>query len=335
MTRRLVVVLVLGAGLQEGVGLAQDDPEGLQWDTSGIYLEDDDPFHWGFTEERFILFAEAEGRGIEPQGIDEGGGGGAFPRCGALTRGSGNSFPEAGMFSLNRRDFGQEGICPFQYELAFGDRGFIMEEQPSQFFDASVTRQIYVPEAGGDFVRWTDRVVNDDDEEQEIAFGYSGWLGWFGGRRGQLERRRRGRRGRLWIVVDADDDGEGEPALAVVWGSPDSEVRPNSVRFEAFDGAFVQVEFDEVPLPADGQIATMLFAIQANTRADAAALAEDVSRLGGEAQDELDDDVDNLYNFVPSAPGAPRVRFNGPYLLVEGGATRDRRDSPRTSRATR
>ena len=49
--------------------------------------------------------------------------------------------------------------------------------------------------------------------------------------------------------------------------------------------------------------------------------ADEVSRLGGAAQDELaDDDLDNLYNFVPSAPGAPRVRFNGPYLLTEGGA---------------
>ena len=91
-------------------------------------------------------------------------------------------------------------------------------------------------------MRWTDRVVNDEDEAQEFDLSYIGTFGWFNGRvvdtsSGDDDVDEDD----VWVVFDADDDGDGEPALALVWGSPDSEVRPDELSVRDGDGVPSQV----------------------------------------------------------------------------------------------
>ena len=193
-----------------------------------------------------------------------------------------------------------------------------MEAYQPRSTELLVTRQVYVP-ADVDFTRWADRIENLSDSEQDVELFYrGGFVEW----PAVVEVVYSSSGDALldpdddWVVVDDGLEDGGVPPMAVVWQSEDSVTKAQQVRLT--NSIELNLVFN-VTLPANGTGTFLLFAIQASTRDGAAALAEELYQLDGAASDELEDDLDTLINFVPGAPGAPRVRMNGPYLVAEGG----------------
>ena len=112
-----------------GAALGQDNPD-QAWscDTSGIYLEDDDPFHWDFDARRgdFELF-EGGRRGIEPQGI-EGGVARASPTAASSCGAPPSSYPRMGLLLLGDPGPGPRGrrLLGRATSSRSRDRGFVM-----------------------------------------------------------------------------------------------------------------------------------------------------------------------------------------------------------------
>jgi len=296
-------------------GLAQaqvDDPDSLLFYSNGTGTA----FRWSFAEGGREVFPEDGDvdRGVDPDG---GGGGDVWPSCGRLVSGSDGAYQYFGYLQITTRNGEGDGVCPSDYALAYGDRGFTMDPYNPWNTEIQATRQVYVP-ADVDFTRWADRLENTSDTEQDITVSYQGSFGWIaeiqvvdsssGDARADEEDN--------WVVVDDSDEDGGMPAMAVVWQSEDSETKADSVQI--YDWGDFNLSF-QVTVGPSATSTMLLFAIQADSRDEAAALAEELSQLGSAGADELDDDMDLLENFVPSEPGAPRVRMNGPHIVTEGG----------------
>lgn len=314
MARVAIWSFVLVSMCFAGAAQAQDDPESLLFYSNGTGEE----FRWSFNEGgRGIEFEEGDNaRGVDDPD-DPDGNGEVWPSCGRLVNGSDGAYQYFGYLQVTSGRGEGDGVCPSQYELAYGDRGFIMEPYNPWDTEIEATRQIYVP-ADADFTRWADRLVNTSDTDQELTVSYQGSFGWqdqidvydssSGDARADTDDN--------WIVVDDGDEDGGMPAMAMVWQSEDSETKADGI--QVYDWGDFNLSFS-ITIPANATGTVLLFAVQASSRDEAAALAEELSQLGSAGADELDDDMDTLINFVPSEPGAPRVRMNGPHAVIEGG----------------
>ena len=302
-----------------GVANAQvDDPDSLLWYSNGAGTS----FRWSFAEDGRIFVGDdadpdGNGGGIDGGGVDPGGGGNVWPSCGTIVSGSSGAFAYFGYLSVTGERGEGDSICPSTWDIAYGDRGFIMDAVQPWGVEVQGTRQIFVP-ADADFTRWADRIENISGADQDLTVSYSGSFGWqaqmsiVDSSSGDSEASTADN----WVVVDDNDPDGGVPAMAVVWQSEDSETKANSVQI--YDWGDFNLSFP-VSVLAGGTGTVVLFAVQASTREGAATLAEELSQLGSAGADELDDDMDFLINFVPSAPGSPRVRMNGPHVVTEGG----------------
>lgn len=301
-----------------GVAQAQvDDPESLLFYSNGAGSS----FRWNFAEDgRGIEVGGDQAQGADPDGnggVDGGGGVDVWPSCGRLVNGQDGGYQYFGYLQVMTEQGQGDGVCPSDWTLAYGDRGFTMDPVNPWNTQIQATRQIYVP-ADADFTRWADRLENTSDTDQALVVSYSGSFGWmspvdvYDSSSGDARLDTQDN----WVVVDDADEDGGMPAMAVVWQSEDSENKADSV--QVFDWGDFNLSFS-LTVPAGATSTVVLFAVQASSRDEAAALAEELSQLGSAGSDELDDDMDTLANFVPSAPGAPRVRMNGPHAVAEGG----------------
>ncbi|MBI2892937.1 MAG: hypothetical protein HYY06_05245 [Deltaproteobacteria bacterium] len=293
-------VVLAGTLVLSGPAGAQDDPANLLFVTNGAGAD----FQWSFGE-RWI---DVEGEG----------GGDAQPYCGRLINGTDGAFNyfASMVFEPNIE---WEEACTWSFSLAYSDRGFVMDPYESWSNDLTTVRQIYVPQ-DSDFTRWVDRMTNGSDQDEEVTVQYGGSVtDWraivvFDTSSGDDEVDSDDN----WLVADDEDEDGGMPAVAVIWQSEEAENKATQVSLDNWGGFTATFE---VTVPGDQSVALVLFAVQSETREGAADLAGELTALGGAGTDELDEDIEWLVNFVPTAPGAPRVRMNGPYVVDEGGET--------------
>ncbi len=180
----------------------------------------------------------------------------------------------------------------------------------------TVQRQVYVPASGGDYARYLDVVTNPGSSGATVTLNIRGNLGSDSGT--VLYATSSGDASLTgadtWFGTD-DSDASGDPSLGHVMqgSSPRVGLTSASLSSDNFTWTF------STTVPAGGRVALLTFAIQKNSRADATAEARRLVEVPDDALVGLDDFLDDIVNFSIAEPGAPRVRFDGPFEIDEGG----------------
>jgi len=179
----------------------------------------------------------------------------------------------------------------------------------------SVQRFIYVPASGGDYARFLDVVSNPGSTAAAARIVVRGNLGsdsstvLYATSSGDAALTT----GDTWFGTD-DTDGTLDPSLAHVFQGTSPRVGATAATLTSDNFSW---EFS-TSIPPGARVAVLTFAIQKNNRADAEAEARRLVELPDDAIVGLDDYLDEIINFSIAAPGAPRVRFMGPYDADEG-----------------
>jgi hypothetical protein len=181
-----------------------------------------------------------------------------------------------------------------------------------------VTRYVYVPPTGGDWIRYVDVVANRGTAASTARVSIACNLGSdgsetiFGTSTGDT----------LCTTADswcASDDTEagGDPALGFVFQGDTRAVSVSSVALGRglMDYAYM------VTVPAGGRVALAHFGIQkTSSRADVLAEARALAEAPDAAFVGVEEILDDIQNFQISVPGAPRIRFDAPFSAREGDA---------------
>ena len=181
----------------------------------------------------------------------------------------------------------------------------------------SVHREVYVPATGGDFGRYLDVIANPGASAATVSVTISGNLGSDSGT--VLYASASGdtsfTTADAWFGTD-DVDASGDPSLAHV-------LQGSSARVGASAASLVSDNFSwtfNTSIPAGGRIAVLTFAVQTGSRAAAMTEAVRLAEAPDDALAGLDDYLDDIVNFSIAEPGAPRIRFSGPFAIEEGEA---------------
>ncbi|MCS6797896.1 MAG: hypothetical protein NZ898_05115 [Myxococcota bacterium] len=178
-----------------------------------------------------------------------------------------------------------------------------------------VHRQVYVPRTGGDYARYLEVVVNTSSSPQTLSLRIYGNLGSDGATvlHATSSADTSFTSTDLWFATD-DTDGSGDPSMAhVLQGtSPRVGASEASLSADNFSWTF------RTTVPAGGRVCFLSFAIQARDRATSLAAARRLAEGPDDALVGLDEFFDDIVNFGLSRPGAPRIRFDGPFDMDEG-----------------
>lgn len=190
-------------------------------------------------------------------------------------------------------------------------------EYPEQVIAGlSVKRIVYVPESGGDYARYLEVLENPGTSAVTTAVNISGNLGSdtstvvtstsSGDSSVTIDDQ--------WFATDDSSDGSGDPSLAHVFQGTSSTITAASVSVSYDDIAYSW----NVTVPAGARVALMHFAVMKPNRADAATEAMRLAEAPDDVLAGIDDYLDDIQNFGIATPGAPRVRFTGPFSVDEG-----------------
>ena len=194
-------------------------------------------------------------------------------------------------------------------------------EFPAQAIAGLTVRRIaWVPAAGGDFARFLEVLENTGASPITTTVLISGNLGSDSGTTivGSSSGDLLVTSADLWFATDDASDGDvsGDPSLAHVFSGTSSSITPTMV---SSSSDTLRYQWS-VTVPAGGRVALLHFAVQTRDRATALTFARLLVEAPDDALVGLDDYLDDIQNFGVSAPGAPRVRFEGPFSADEGDA---------------
>jgi MYXO-CTERM domain-containing protein len=178
----------------------------------------------------------------------------------------------------------------------------------------NVKRIVYVPESGGDYARFLEVLDNPGTSAVTTTVAISGNLGSDGGTiiTSTSSGDTSATTDDQWFATD--DGGGPDPALAHVFQGMSATITAESV----------SVSYDSigyswnVTVPAGGRIAIMHFAVMKPTQEDSWAEAMQLAEAPDDVLVGIDDYLDDIQNFSIATPGAPRVRFTGPFSSDEG-----------------
>ena len=181
----------------------------------------------------------------------------------------------------------------------------------------NVSRKIYVPEMGGDYVRYLDTITNPGATDATVTVSIEGNLGSnattnvYATSSGDMALGASD----AWFGTDDATDGGGTPSLAhVAMGAGGSEVRLASA--PTLTGSFSTLDelawSFNVTIPAGETVSFLTFGVQASTRADAIAEARRLATLPSDAVVGLDAHLCDIVNFRAN------VQFDAPAVVDEG-----------------
>jgi hypothetical protein len=181
-----------------------------------------------------------------------------------------------------------------------------------------VTRYVYVPETGGDWIRYVDVIANRGTSAATATVAIACNLGSDGSETiiGTSSGDALCTTADSWCASD-DREDSGDPALGFVF---QGDTRAVTVRSVALGGGLMNYDY-AVVVPAGGRVAIAHFGIQkTSSRADVLSEARALAEAPDSAFLGVDELVDDLQNFQISVPGAPRVRFDAAFSAGEGEA---------------
>jgi hypothetical protein len=180
----------------------------------------------------------------------------------------------------------------------------------------NVQRFVYVPEAGRDFARYLDVIVNPSIEAQDVTVRYRCNLGSDGEETGYgSDGDASPETTDTWIASD-DEDGAGDPSLAILVQNEDAPV--GLARWVSTPGSgSIDFEFS-LSIPSAGTQALMTFVVQAGDRSSSYDTATWLESMPPEATAGLDRELDDVQNLVDG--GVPSLNMGGPYAVAEGGS---------------
>ncbi|MCZ7678373.1 MAG: hypothetical protein M5U28_06205 [Sandaracinaceae bacterium] len=180
----------------------------------------------------------------------------------------------------------------------------------------SVRRLAYVPASGGDWARYLEVLENTGSSAVSTTVSITGNLG-----SDSLTVLHASSSGDafastadLWFASDDSSDGSGDPSLAHVFSGSSSSITPSAVSLVTDNLTYTW----NVTVPAGGRVVLMHFAVQTSNRAASVAEAMRLVEAPDDAVLGIDDYLDDIANFGVATPGAPRVRFTGPFSADEG-----------------
>lgn len=181
---------------------------------------------------------------------------------------------------------------------------------------AMASRWIYVPSTDGNYARYLDIITNPTSGDMPITINIAGNMGSdsstivyadsSGDNVADVSD--------AWFGTDDSMDGGGDTAAAHVFQGVSPRERATSVT-RSNDN--IGWNFF-VTIPAGGRVAVLTFALQNNSRTDAAAEAASLADPSDQALTGLDEEVDDIINFSFAIPGAPRVVFTSASTADEG-----------------
>lgn len=182
----------------------------------------------------------------------------------------------------------------------------------------TVKRIVYVPTTGGDYARFLEVITNTSASAVTTTIDVSGNLGSDSGT--SLTSTSSGdttlTTSDQWFATDDSSATGGDPALGHVFQGTSAMLAPTTVSQSSDNIDYAW----SVTVPAGGQVAFLHFAIQKNSREETWTEAMRLVEGPDDAMVGLDDYLDSIQNFGVATPGAPRVRFTGPFSAVEGDA---------------
>ncbi|MEC7523329.1 MAG: hypothetical protein VYE22_25845 [Myxococcota bacterium] len=189
-------------------------------------------------------------------------------------------------------------------------------DMPTQTLSGlEVSRKIYVPEMGGDYVRFLDSLTNPGATDVTVTVSIEGNLG--SNSTTNVYATESGDRTLdatdSWFGTDDATDGAGTPSLAhVTMGAGGSAVRLASApALTGATGDELGWSFD-ITVPAGETVSLLTFGVQADTQAAAIAEARRLASLPADAVVGLDAHLCDIVNFRAS------VRFDAPSEVAEG-----------------
>lgn len=180
-----------------------------------------------------------------------------------------------------------------------------------------VSRTAYVPETGGDFVRYYDTITNTGDAAAVVAVRYHGNLGSDGSTTvwGSSSGDTTVSPADYWYGTD-DTDGSGDPSLAHVFHGEGGSISPAT---QTLTGDNLSTEFEVAVGPGE-TVAFLAFAFQGANQAAVRAQVEELMFDVASATDDMDGgDLSLVVNF--GLGGAPLIRWAPDQLfeVPEGG----------------
>lgn len=181
---------------------------------------------------------------------------------------------------------------------------------------ALARRLIYVPTTGGNYARYLDIVTNPTASALDVTINVQGNLGSDSGTVVASDSSGDSivTLDDSWFVTDDSTDMGGDTTTAHVFQSSAPRVRAASV---TRSGDNFQWNF-AVTIPAGESVAVLCYALQNNSRADAATEAAALAEGPDDALVGLDEYTDQIINFAFAIPGAPVVHFSSVTTAPEG-----------------
>ncbi len=235
-----------------------------------------------------------------------------FASAGSLANGSVDAYDTCYSLRVGREEYMPAGAST----LSLGGR---QVEMPVQAMGGlNVRRIVYVPAAGGDFARYLEVLENDGASPITISVEIYGNLGSDSGT--VVTATSSGdtivSAADTWFASDDGADGSGDPSLAHVFSGAAPAVSPSAISLSGDNLSYSW----SVTVPASGRVVIMHFAVQAMTRAMAAAEAMRLEATPDTALMGADPYLDAIVNFDLASEGAPRITFSSPFEVPEGAS---------------